>query len=141
MERREPRTVYRRSKTAWDGGNAKHRALVIWTGAGAAGFVICASLADPLPPSASYRQLPTLPFAAVKANDEVEKRQVTQDQQAVLNQRYDPSDHPIPGVMMSGGRKAVQGGVRVKLPDGELGNARRHEPRRNPRPRVAAGRL
>jgi len=40
---------------------------------------------------------------------------VTQEHQAVLNQRYDLSDRPIPGVMMSGGRKAVQGGVRVKL--------------------------
>lgn len=61
---------------------------LMWTGAGAASFVICASLADPLPPSASYRQLPTLPFAAVKANDEAEKPQVTQEHQGVLNQRY-----------------------------------------------------
>ena len=80
---------------------------LLWTAAGVAGSIVYASWADPLPPSASYRQLPTLPFAAVKANDEAEKPQVTQEHQAVFNQRYDLSDHPIPGIMMSGGRKAA----------------------------------
>ncbi len=77
-----------------------------------------AALTDPLPPDATYRPLPTLPFAAVRANDEAQKPQVMQRQEALLNQRYDLSDRPIPGVMMSGGRKPVQGGVRVKLPPG-----------------------
>ena len=36
-------------------------------------------------------------------------------QQQVFEQRYDLSDRPIPGVMMSGERKPVEGGVRVKL--------------------------
>ena len=81
------------------------------------------AIADPLPPSATYRPLPTLPFAVVKANDEAEKPRVLQDQQAVLNQRYELSNNPIPGVMMSGGRKAVQGGVRVKLPAGTTWDA------------------
>jgi len=35
----------------------------------------------------------------------------------MLEHRYDLSNRPLP-VMMSGGRKAVQGGVRVKLPEG-----------------------
>jgi cytochrome c peroxidase len=35
-----------------------------------------------------------------------------------LEQRYDLGDRPVPGQMMSGGRKPVQGGVRVKLPEG-----------------------
>jgi cytochrome c peroxidase len=39
-------------------------------------------------------------------------------QQQVFEQRYDLSDRPIPGMMMSGGRKPIQGGVRVKLPEG-----------------------
>ena len=60
----------------------------------AAGFVGLAVLADPLPPSATYRPLPTLPFDVVKANDEAEKPRVMQDQQAVLNQRYDLSNNP-----------------------------------------------
>src|SRR5215210_4198313 len=75
-------------------------------------------LANPLPPDASYRPLPTLPFGAVKANDEAAKPAVMQRQQTLLEQRYDLGDRPIPGQMMSGGRKPVQGGVRVKLPQG-----------------------
>jgi hypothetical protein len=77
--------------------------------------------ADPLPPDASYRPLPSLPFDAIKANDEAEKPTVTRRQQDLLNQRYDLSDRPIQGVTMSGGRKPVQGGVRVKLPLTRLG--------------------
>ena len=38
------------------------------------------AIADPLPPDASYRPLPTIPFDAVKANDEAEKPLVTQQQ-------------------------------------------------------------
>jgi cytochrome c peroxidase len=75
-------------------------------------------MADPLPPDTTYRPLPTLPFSAVKANDEAQKPKVMQRAAATLNQRYDLSNRPMPGVMMSGGRKPVQGGVRVKLPAG-----------------------
>src|SRR5215211_2225091 len=83
-----------------------------------AGVILCslAALADPLPPDATYRPLPTLPLEAVKANDEAAKPRVMQQQADLLAQRYDLSDRPILGVMMSGGRKPVQGGVRVKLP-------------------------
>jgi cytochrome c peroxidase len=72
--------------------------------------------AEPLPPDQSYRPLPTRPLDAVKTADEAAKAQVMQRQTALLNERYDLSDRPIPNVMMSGGRKPVQGGVRVKLP-------------------------
>lgn len=74
--------------------------------------------ADPLPPDASYRPLPTLPFDTVKADDEAERASVMRRQQVLLEARYDLSDHPIPGVWMSGHRKRVQGGVRVRLPPG-----------------------
>ena len=74
--------------------------------------------ADPLPPDATYRPLPTVPFETVKAVDEAAKADVTRRQQSLLNSRYDLSDHPLPAVMMSGGRKAIQGGVRVRLPAG-----------------------
>src|SRR3954463_3074244 len=92
----------------------------LWLGPGAAlaGVAAVVAAADPLPPSATYRPLPSLPFDVVKANDEAEKARVLQDQQTLLNQRYDLSNKPFPGVMMSGGRKAVQGEVRVKLPPG-----------------------
>jgi cytochrome c peroxidase len=73
--------------------------------------------AEPLP-DASYRQLPTRPFADVKADDEASKPDVMKRQSALFDERYDLSDRPIPNAMMSGQRKAIQGGVRVKLPQG-----------------------
>ncbi|MBV9531967.1 MAG: cytochrome B6, partial [Bradyrhizobium sp.] len=85
--------------------------------AGAAALGV-AALADSLPPDATYRPLPTLPLGQVRANDEAQKPIVMQRQQALLEERYDLSDRPIPNIMMSGRRKPVQGGVRVKLPAG-----------------------
>jgi cytochrome c peroxidase len=75
--------------------------------------------ADPLPPDATYRPLPTLPPDAVRALDEAMKAEVMARQRALLAERYDLSDRPMSGVMMSGGRKPVQDGVRVKLPAGQ----------------------
>jgi len=74
--------------------------------------------ADPLPPDTTYRPLPTAPLDAVIKSDRAAKPAVLQRQQALLAQRYDLADKPIPGVKMSGGRKPVQGGVRVRLPQG-----------------------
>jgi hypothetical protein len=48
--------------------------------------------------------------------DEAEKPGVMQRQRDLFQSRYDLTDQRLAGVMMSGGRKAVQGGVRVKLP-------------------------
>ncbi|MGK9235877.1 hypothetical protein KXS07_29995 [Inquilinus limosus] len=76
------------------------------------------ALAQSLPPDATYRPLPTQPFDQVKADDEAAKPEVMRRQQRLMEERYDLSDRPIPGVMMSGGRKPVQGGVRVQLPQG-----------------------
>jgi cytochrome c peroxidase len=77
-----------------------------------------AAMADPLPPDATYRPLPTQPLEAVKAIDEADKPQVMQRQRDLLAQRYDLADRPMQGVMMSGGRKPVQDGVRVRLAPG-----------------------
>jgi cytochrome c peroxidase len=71
------------------------------------------------PPEATYRALPDQPFAAQMAKDIADKPGVMQRQGAVLERRYDLADRPLQGVMMSGGRKPVQGGVRVKLPQGQ----------------------
>jgi cytochrome c peroxidase len=76
------------------------------------------ALADPLPPDTTFRPLPTQPLSAVRAADEAQKPHVMQRQANLLGQRYDLSNRPIPGAMMSGGRRAVQGGVRVKLAEG-----------------------
>jgi cytochrome c peroxidase len=74
------------------------------------------AFAESLPPDATYRPLPTQPLDVVKAIDEADKPQVTRRQADLLAQRYDLSDRPMQGVMMSGGRQPVQDGVRVRLP-------------------------
>jgi hypothetical protein len=76
------------------------------------------AISDPLPPDTTYRPLPTRPLSEVKADDEAQKPAVMSRQSDLLNRRYDLADRSMPGVMMSGGRKAVQAGVRVKLPPG-----------------------
>src|SRR6516225_119976 len=77
-----------------------------------------AAFSDSLPPDASYRPLPTQPFSVVRATDEAQKPAVMRRQAELLQARYDLSSRPFPDVFMSGKRKAVQGGVRVKLPQG-----------------------
>ena len=67
-------------------------------------------------PRRLYRPLAEQAFSAVRAADEAEKPVVMRRQAELLQSRYDLSNRPIPGVFMSGRRKAVHGGVRVKLP-------------------------
>jgi cytochrome c peroxidase len=74
--------------------------------------------ADPLPPDTTYRPLPTVPFEVVKKNDETAKPKVMARQRSLLEQRYDLSNRPMQGIKMSGGHKAIQDGVRVRLPSG-----------------------
>ena len=76
------------------------------------------SWADALPPDTTYRPLPTAPLDAVIKSDQAAKPGVLQRQRSLFAQRYDLADRPIAGLKMSGGRKAVQGGVRVRLPPG-----------------------
>lgn len=92
--------------------------LTLLLAASAIAAVAATVHADPLPPDTTYRPLPTQPFSDVKRMDEAAKPKVMQRQQALLESRYDLSNRPIAGVAMSGGRKPVQGGVRVKLPAG-----------------------
>lgn len=56
-------------------------------------------------------------FEAVRTRDMEEKSQYMERQKTLLEKRYDLSDRPS-DVMMSGGGKPVQKGVRVKLPEG-----------------------
>jgi cytochrome c peroxidase len=83
-----------------------------------AAFSSAFSSADPLPPDATYRPLPTVPPEVVRRNDEAAKPAVLRRQRDLLSARYDLADKPMAGAMMSGGRKAVQDGVRVKLRSG-----------------------
>ncbi|MPZ46549.1 MAG: cytochrome B6 [Betaproteobacteria bacterium] len=63
------------------------------------------------------RAVPDDDFETSKARDEKTKPRVMERQQQLLNERYDLSDRPSK-LMMSGGRRAVQDGVRVRLPSG-----------------------
>lgn len=58
------------------------------------------------------------PFKDVMAEDKAAKSKVMKQQSGLLEQRYDLRDRPLGQITMSGGRKAVQDGVRVKLPEG-----------------------
>jgi cytochrome c peroxidase len=57
------------------------------------------------------------PFATRMAHDVAAKAGIERDHQAMLDERYDLSDHPAQGVTMERG-KPLQEGVRVKLPSG-----------------------
>jgi cytochrome c peroxidase len=57
------------------------------------------------------------PFAELMAQDVAAKAGVEREHQALLEERYDMSDHPAQGVTMERG-KPLQEGVRVKLPQG-----------------------
>lgn len=64
-----------------------------------------------------FENPPDKPFNEVMSEDKANKPKVMDKQKDLLEQRYDLGDKPS-GVKMSGGRKAVQKGVRVKLPKG-----------------------
>lgn len=65
----------------------------------------------------SYLPTTEPPFDKVFAQLSREKPLVMQRALALLRDRYDLADRPVPGVTMTRG-KPIQGGVRVKLPRG-----------------------
>ncbi len=71
------------------------------------------SLADP-PPSSYAPVVVTEDFQAVMARMSAAKAEVMKRQMDLLQERYDLSNRPAPGVTMSRG-KSIQQGVRVKL--------------------------
>ena len=77
----------------------------LWLGAGAAlaGVAAVIAAADPLPPSATYRPLPTLPFAVVKANDEAEKLS------CCLRALPEAFNHGLISVLQDGSRRCPRG--------------------------------
>jgi len=86
--------------------------------AGAALATVTAALAASDRPVGTTSYAPvaaTTSFASVRQTMEKAKPAVMQRQQGVLAERYDLGDKPLAGVKMSRG-KAVQEGVRVKLP-------------------------
>lgn len=79
--------------------------------------LIAASIAIVLP-MVSVAQTPAIEdFNTLTKRLQAEKPRFAQRQQALLAERYDLADRPVRGVSMSRG-KAVQEGVRTKLPSG-----------------------
>jgi cytochrome c peroxidase len=75
------------------------------------------SLAAEAPPSSYMPVVPKEDFATTMQRMSTAKAGVMRRQQDLLNSRYDLGNRPASGVTMSKG-KAVQGGVRAKLPRG-----------------------
>ncbi len=71
----------------------------------------------PAPAKSSYTPVVEEPFETVFKRMTAAKDDVMNRQMGLLAERYDLADRPASGVTMSGG-KAVQAGVRVKLPPG-----------------------
>ena len=76
----------------------------------------------PNPPASSYIPVNEEDFQTVFARMRAAKAEVEKRQRDLLASRYDLSDRPVTGVSMSRG-KAIQGGVRVKLPTGTTWDA------------------
>jgi cytochrome c peroxidase len=71
------------------------------------------------PPASSYAPVQiTEPFATTLQRMSAAKGDINAAQQSLLQQRYDLAERPATGVTMARG-KAVQDGVRVKLPTGQ----------------------
>lgn len=69
-------------------------------------------------PAASYMPvIETEPFEATLERMKAQRASVNQRARDLLEERYDLSDRAVPGLTMTRG-KPVQGGVRVKLPQG-----------------------
>jgi cytochrome c peroxidase len=92
------------------------RLRLLWlaciTALGVSGLALAAD-----PPSSYAPVVIKETFQAIKDRMSGEKRSIMQRQMSLLEQRYDLADRPASGVTMSGG-KAVQGGVRARLPSG-----------------------
>src|SRR5690349_14384795 len=72
---------------------------------------------DKAPPSSYAPVVITESFSAIMNKMSAAKPEIMKKQLALLAERYDLSDRPVPGVTMSR-NKAIQQGVRVKLPAG-----------------------
>src|SRR5262245_63456704 len=78
--------------------------------------ILSAAAVEP-PPTSYLPVVPTEDFAAMKNRMVADKPKVEARQKDLLEKRYDLSNRPAKGVTMSRG-KAVQEGVRAKLPKG-----------------------
>lgn len=82
-----------------------------------AGTKAAGSLPEEIDEKQSYIPVVVPDFETTYKQDVAQRDKVVAEHQALLEQRYDLADQPSE-VMMSGQRKKVQQGVRVKLPEG-----------------------
>ncbi len=68
-------------------------------------------------PSSYSSVVPADDFETIVKRMQAEKPKIREQHMRLLEERYDLSNRPVPGVTMSRG-KPIQGGVRVKLPPG-----------------------
>ena len=69
-------------------------------------------------PKQTYMEVVVGDFATIMEKDVKEKPMIIERQMTMLKKRYDLSDRPAKGVMMSARKKPIQEGVRVLLPEG-----------------------
>jgi cytochrome c peroxidase len=104
--------------------NRSGKTMGAMIGAVVAGLCQLAPAADP-PPSSYAPVVMKETLSATFERMKAAKPEIEQRQQSLLDERYDLSNEPVAGARMSRG-KAVQGGVRAKLPEGvtweQLGN-------------------
>jgi cytochrome c peroxidase len=96
--------------------------LRVMSAAGLVGVIVAAAqlgviAQDPPAPPEVAPAAPAADFAALVNRLEAEKAEFAARHRALLAQRYDLEDRPVAGVTMSRG-KPIQGGVRVRLPEG-----------------------
>ena len=84
---------------------------------GIAALGLAAAHAQDAPPTSYAPVVVKESFADTMARMSAAKPAIMKRQMALLEERYDLSDRAVRGITMSGG-KAVQEGVRVKLPRG-----------------------
>ena len=73
------------------------KALIAVASAGICSALVISASSDPLPPSTTYRPLPTRPLSEVRADDEAQKPQVMARQADLLNRRYELATSRYPG--------------------------------------------
>ncbi|MBI4718474.1 MAG: cytochrome B6 [Planctomycetes bacterium] len=96
----------------------RRRFPFVVAGAAVPALLTVAVYAQPKPPVSSYASVtPVADFKSTMAKMEGEKAAINKKHSELLAARYDLGDRPAKGVAMSRG-KAVQEGVRVKLPAG-----------------------
>jgi cytochrome c peroxidase len=90
----------------------------IWVAVAVSGSLAALALAYEERGQTSYAKVDiTEPFASIMARLTADKAGVEREHNDLLNERYDLSNRPAPGVTMERG-KPLQEGVRVKLPAG-----------------------